>query len=117
MSVIRIVETTLVSDAASQLGARLQAFVKRTLKSSEQAADVLLALVTPAAAVTLVMGLWRLTSDVGWTETFPITTGFFSHWLVWIALAIGLRFGASAMAPKLLPVEAPNAAEVSDQRQ
>jgi hypothetical protein len=117
MSVIRIVEPTFVSDTVSQLGARFQVFVKRTLKSSEQAADVLVALVTPAAAVTLVMGLWRLTSDVGWTESFPITTGFFSHWLVWIALAIGLKFGASAMAPKLGPVEAPHAAEVSDRRQ
>lgn len=117
MSVIRIVEPTLVSDAASQLGARLQIFVKRALKSSEQAADVLVALVIPAAAVTLVMGLWRLTADVGWTETFPITTGFFSHWLVWIALAIGLRFSASAMAPKLRPVEVRDAAEISDRRQ
>jgi hypothetical protein len=86
---------------------RLQAVVRRTVASSAQAADVLVALVTPSALVAFVMGLWRLTADLGWTETFPISTGFFSHWLVWIALAIGLKFGASVLAAKLLPVEAP----------
>jgi hypothetical protein len=53
------------------------------------------------------MGLWRLTADLGWTETFPIVNGFFSHWIVWIALAIGLKFGASQLAVKLAPAEAP----------
>ena len=52
------------------------------------------------------MGLWRLTADLNWTDTFPISTGFFSHWQVWIALAIGLKFGASALAAKLSPAEA-----------
>jgi len=84
-----------------------QALVRRTVATSAQAADVLVALVTPSALVALVMGLWRLTADLGWTETFPISNGFFSHWLVWVALAIALKFGASALAAKLLPVEAP----------
>ena len=53
------------------------------------------------------MGLWRLTADLGWTETFPIANGFFSHWIVWIALAIGLKFGASLLAAKLSPAQAP----------
>jgi hypothetical protein len=86
--------------------ARLQSLLRRTVDTSAQAADVLVALVTPSAVVASVMGLWRLTADLGWTESFPISTGFFSHWLVWIALAIGLKFGASALAAKLLPVEA-----------
>jgi len=82
---------------------RLQSLVRRIVQNSAQAADVLVALVTPSAVVAFVMGLWRLTADLGWTESFPITAGFFSHWLVWIALAIGLKFGASALAAKLLP--------------
>jgi hypothetical protein len=86
---------------------RLQSLVRRTVDTSAQAADVLVALVTPSAVVASVMGLWRLTADLGWTESFPISAGFFSHWLVWIALAIGLKFGASTLAAKLLPVEAP----------
>jgi hypothetical protein len=86
---------------------RLQSVVRRTVSTSAQAADVLVALVTPSALIALVMGLWRLTADIGWTETFPISTGFFSHWIVWIALAIGLKFGATVLAAKLLPAEAP----------
>ena len=88
-------------------GTRLQSLLRRTVATSAQAADVLVALVTPSALVASVMGLWRLTADLGWTESFPISAGFFSHWIVWIALAIGLKFGASALAAKLLPVEAP----------
>jgi hypothetical protein len=85
---------------------RLQSLVRRTVATSAQAADVLVALVTPSAVIALVMGLWRLTADLGWTETFPISAGFFSHWLVWVALALGLKFGATTLATKLLPVEA-----------
>ncbi len=36
----------------------------------------------------LLLALWRLTSDLGWTETFVIRDGFLSHWQVWIALTI-----------------------------
>lgn len=84
---------------------RLRSMLRRTVATSAQAADVLVALLTPSAVVALVMGLWRLTADLAWTETFPISTGFFSHWQVWIALALGLKFGASVLAARLLPVE------------
>jgi len=85
---------------------RFQKLLKQTVATSAQAADVLVALVTPSALIALAMGLWRLTADLGWTETFPITTGFFSHWHVWIALAIALKFGAAALAAKLNPIDA-----------
>jgi hypothetical protein len=84
---------------------RLQLILKRAVATSAEAADVMVALITPSALIALVMGLWRLTADLGWTETFPISSGFFSHWQVWIALAIGLKFGASALAAKLIPAE------------
>src|ERR1700690_3601926 len=92
---------------------RFETVAKRTVATSAQAADVLVALVTPSAVVALVMGIWRLTADLGWTETFPISSGFFSHWIVWVALAIGLKFGASALAVSLLPAEAPAKADRS----
>jgi|SRR5580698_7401545 hypothetical protein len=110
MSVTRmeeVLQPVAVRSASALVGTRLQSLVRQTVDTSAQAADVLVALVTPSAVVASVMGLWRLTADLGWTESFPISTGFFSHWLVWIALAIGLKFGASALAAKLLPVEAP----------
>jgi hypothetical protein len=43
----------------------------------------------------LMLGLWRLTADVGWTDEFAIQSGLLSHWQVWLALAIA--FGAAAM--------------------
>jgi len=98
MSVTRIEQT--LQPAALRSGslfsnAALQSLVKRIVETSAEAADVWIALVIPSAVVALVMGIWRLTSDLGWTDTFPVSTGFFSHWQVWIALAIGLKFGAS----------------------
>jgi hypothetical protein len=115
MSVTRIEEVlqpVSVRTVSALSNTRLQSLLKRTVETSAQAADVLVALVTPSAVIALVMGLWRLTADLGWTETFPISAGFFSHWHVWIALAIGLKFGASALAAKLLPPEDPRVTKV-----
>src|SRR5882724_4910540 len=110
MSVTRIAQTlqpavlrsaSLFSNAFST--AALQSWVKRAVAASSEAADVLVALITPSAVIALVMGIWRLTADIAWTDTFPVSSGFFSHWQVWIALAIGLKFGASVLAAKLNP--------------
>ena len=109
MSEIRIAELlqpALVRKGSALSNARLQSVLRQIVATSAQAADVLVALVTPSAVIALVMGLWRLTADFNRTGTFPISTGFFSHWQVWIALAIGLKFGASALAAKLSPAEA-----------
>jgi hypothetical protein len=62
-----------------------------------QMANVLVALLTPAALVALVLGLWRLCADLGWAGAFVISGGFFSHWQVWIALSIGLKMLSSAL--------------------
>src|SRR5258708_23516113 len=58
---------------------------------SRQLADVLVALLTPAALIALVMGMWRVCADLGWAGAFLITGGFFSHWQVWIALSAALK--------------------------
>jgi hypothetical protein len=62
-----------------------------------QLPDILVALLTPAALVALAMGLWRVSADLDWASAFPITSGFFSHWQVWIALSIGLKILSSAL--------------------
>jgi hypothetical protein len=67
------------------------AFALITQGFSRQLADVLVALLTPAALVALVMGMWRVGADLGWAGAFLIADGFFSHWQVWIALSIGLK--------------------------
>jgi hypothetical protein len=103
---VMVQKAMIQPDAASGLNDRLQSLLKRIVTASAEAADLLVELVTPASLVVAAMGLWRLTADLGWTETFPISSGFFSHWQVWIALAAGLKFGVSALAAKAAPEEA-----------
>jgi len=67
------------------------------LKTLGQLANVLVALLTPAAVVALVMAIWRVCADLGWAGAFLISEGFFSHWQVWIALSIGLKAVSSAL--------------------
>jgi hypothetical protein len=62
-----------------------------------QMANVLVALLTPAAVVAFVMGLWRVATDLGWAGAFLISGGLFSHWQVWIALAIALKILSSTL--------------------
>jgi hypothetical protein len=62
-----------------------------------QLPTILVALMTPAAIVGLAMGLWRLSADLDWAGAFPIASGFFSHWQVWIALSIGLKMLSSSL--------------------
>lgn len=64
---------------------------------SRQLANTLIALLTPAAVVAFVMGLWRVCADLGWAGAFLIADGFFSHWQVWIALSIALKMLSSAL--------------------
>ena len=51
-------------------------------------------LLTPAACLVGVIGLWRLTADLGFTAGFAISTGIFSHWQVWLATAVALQLCA-----------------------
>src|SRR5580700_9237023 len=82
------------TDIGSTLPGRLRGFFERVVVASEAAMNVLPALLTPASVTALVLGLWRVSADLGWTGEFLIANGFFSHWQVWIALAIGLQVAA-----------------------
>jgi hypothetical protein len=64
---------------------------------SRQLANILVALLTPAALVARVLGIWRVCADLGWAGPFLIGDGFFSHWQVWIALSIGLKMLSSSL--------------------
>jgi hypothetical protein len=54
------------------------------------------ALLIPAALMAYVLGFWRLASDLGMAGEFGIT-GMFSHWQVWIAVAVAMQLAASAL--------------------
>ena len=92
---------SVFADSCSTFPVRLRWFLDRIVAASEAAANVLPALLTPAAVVALVLGLWRISADLGWTEEFLIANGFFSHWQVWIALAGGLQLAAQFLADKI----------------
>jgi hypothetical protein len=51
-------------------------------------------LLTPAAALTAVLALWRIAADLNWAGSFAISAGFFSHWQVWLGAAALLQFCA-----------------------
>src|SRR5258706_9935957 len=69
-----------VAETSSTLADRIQAFFGQAIKATEETADLLVALMTPASVIALVLGLWRLTADLEWTGSFLISNGFFSHW-------------------------------------
>jgi hypothetical protein len=92
---------SVFADNSSTLPAKVRWFIERTVTASSAAMNVLPALLSPAAVVALVLGLWRVSADLGWTEEFLISNGFFSHWQVWIGLAIGLQAIATSLAAKI----------------
>jgi len=83
-------------------GTKLQTLFEETTAVLRAAVDpqlgrLLLALLTPASMLALVFGLWRVGTDLEWTGDFPISAGLFSHWQVWIALAVALKFAGSTI--------------------
>jgi hypothetical protein len=54
------------------------------------------ALLIPAALMAYVLGFWRLASDLGVTNEFAIR-GLFSHWQIWIVIAVVLHVAAGVL--------------------
>ncbi|HYL36225.1 MAG TPA: hypothetical protein VEV17_09970 [Bryobacteraceae bacterium] len=97
--------TTAIVETSSSFGTRLQPFLEYSVATArdafqQQLANVLVTLLTPTALLALVFALWRFSADLGWTGSFLITAGLFSHWQVWAALAIVLKALASSIQTK-----------------
>ncbi|MCS7314474.1 MAG: hypothetical protein RMI94_05140 [Bryobacterales bacterium] len=56
------------------------------------------ALLTPGVAAALALAIWRLGADLGLLGNFVIGDGLFSHWQVWLLLAVALQMLSSALA-------------------
>ena len=82
---------TIFAGTTSVLAERFQPIVNRSLAMSLQAAAVVSVFLTPTAVLAFVFAAWRLGDDIGWTGEFPVTSGLFSHWLVWAALGVGIQ--------------------------
>jgi hypothetical protein len=65
--------------------------VGRQRRKNRRLALAAAALLTPAALMALVLGLWRIAADLAWTREFAIREGPLSHWQVWIACAVVLQ--------------------------
>jgi hypothetical protein len=54
-------------------------------------------MVTPAAVVAMLLAFWRIAADLNWTASFAIPSGLFSHWQVWMAVAVLLQLCARTL--------------------
>jgi len=54
-------------------------------------------LFTPVAVVLFAFAIWALLFDLNAASTFPYASGPLSHWMVWCAMALAVRGGASAI--------------------
>jgi uncharacterized ferritin-like protein (DUF455 family) len=57
-------------------------------------------LLWPVAAMVFALALWRLGQDLGLTASFFIQEGPFSHWQVWLALAVSLGAACSWLSKR-----------------
>jgi hypothetical protein len=69
--------------------------IRRVETASQEAAPVVGYLLTPVSLLGYVLAIWRLMADLKWVGNFFIEDGLFSHWQVWLALAIGIQMLAS----------------------
>ena len=66
--------------------------IKKVSGKNRNAALAIASLVTPATLLAFVLAFWRMSADLGFTSAFPITSGLFSHWQVWLAIALCAQF-------------------------
>ena len=87
-----------LAGTTSNVALKLQHGIHRTVAISEEVSTFVAIVLSPAALISLVLGIWRIGADLGWTDEFLIPNGLFSHWQVWIALAIALEAVAATFS-------------------
>jgi hypothetical protein len=55
------------------------------------------ALLPPLALTAAVLAAWRIAADLKWAGSFAIASGLFSHWHVWMGMAVLLGVCARAL--------------------
>lgn len=78
-----------------RLAANFSPVMKRAETAFQEAGPVIGYLMAPVSLVGYVLAIWRLMADLKWLGSFFIEDGLFSHWQVWLALAIGVQMLAS----------------------
>ncbi|MGA2119781.1 MAG: hypothetical protein ABSH56_34170 [Bryobacteraceae bacterium] len=68
--------------------------VSRKRRKNQRVALAVAALLTPAAFLAFVLGLWQIAADLSFASNFAISSGVFSHWHIWLGSAALLQFCA-----------------------
>jgi hypothetical protein len=87
--------TLAIIEGPGALSARLRPAIDGAAATSQQAANMMALLLSPLTVLAYVFAAWRLGADMDVAGEFPIPTGLFSHWLVWVAIGAGLQTTAS----------------------
>ncbi len=61
-------------------------------RRTRRAALAFAVILRPVAFLVALMGVWRISADLGFTSSFVISSGFFSHWQIWVAAAVCIEF-------------------------
>ena len=56
--------------------------------------QIVATLLTLVSIGTALMGVWKVSADMGWAQAFAIDAGTFSHAQVWLALATAAQAGS-----------------------
>jgi hypothetical protein len=67
--------------------------------TAQRSAAVLAVLMGPAILSVYAFAFWSLTSEMGWTDSFPFSSGPLSNWIIWAGLAAAVH-SASAILRK-----------------
>jgi hypothetical protein len=59
--------------------------------TAQKSASVVAVLMGPAVFSVYAFAFWSLTSEMGWTDSFPFTSGPLSSWIIWAALAASVH--------------------------
>ena len=65
--------------------------IRRKRGSKRRLALGFATLLTPAAVAASVLAIWRIAADMKLAQAFAIREGLFSHWQVWVVVAIVLE--------------------------
>jgi hypothetical protein len=72
---------------------------------AQRFAALLVWLIGPLSLIAYAFAAWRVAADIGWSASFVIPSGFFSHWLVWISIGLALTFSASMLRDNPAPAK------------
>jgi hypothetical protein len=64
---------------------------------AQRFAVALAALMGPAVLAAYIFAAWSLASNLGWTASFPYSSGPLSNWLIWTGIAIAVHVAADVL--------------------